>query len=726
MVTMKRFLIVCLILLFVYIAGYNLYYYTDLKIGLFKPKIETFVKSDNDNIYLFKSGEYQKFEIRGVDMGAGIPGHFATEYAITKEQYLRWFDYIKQMGANTIRVYTMLGTPFYEAVYEYNTDNDNPLYIIHGLWLNDYVHFSHRDAYDDEILGALQRDGRTMVDIIWGNRNVNLGNESGTGSYRKNISPWVIGYILGVEWEDLTVAYTDHKYKGVKNSYQGKYMYTTEDASPFEAMLAQIGDSIIEYETKRYGVQRLIAFSNWPTTDPFEYNSSITEFFGKVAQVDVEHIKTSDRFISGTFASYHVYPYYPDYLSYETGISHRLDMNGKVNTYYSYLKMLVEYHSMPVIISEYGVPSSRGMTQRDKHTGRNQGGLSESEQADALVECYKDIKASNCAGSIVFSWQDEWFKRTWNTMHAIDLLNTAYWSDYQTNEQYFGLLSFDPGQTESVCYVDGSIEEWEKIEPIYSKDNLKLSMMYDEKFIYFKVDSEQLKETDYLYLPIDSTPKSGAKYCENYDISFDRDIDFVILINGSDNSRVLVQARYELLRAAKGQSALGINPFIMPPEKHSAEFKPINMLLRLTALMDNNDVANMSLHEFVSLEETLPEVYETGILIEGNANPYLQDYNSLADFCYGENCVEIKLPWQLLNFSNPNEMKIHDDYYEHYGVESIKINDMYVGTAVNPSKDSVISTAVFPLKGWGQKVTYHERLKPAYYALKEIWTKEGD
>ena len=83
------------------------------------------------------------------------------------------------------------------------------------------------------------------------------------------MSDWVIGYILGVEWEDVTVAYTDNKYPE-RNSYQGTYMVTTADATPFEAMLAQVGDHIIEYETNRYRQQRLVAFSNWPTTDPLQ------------------------------------------------------------------------------------------------------------------------------------------------------------------------------------------------------------------------------------------------------------------------------------------------------------------------------------------------------------------------------------------------------------------------------------------------------------------------
>ncbi|MFR5195955.1 MAG: hypothetical protein ACLTEX_11700, partial [Eggerthella lenta] len=73
------------------------------------------------------------------------------------------------------------------------------------------------------------------------------------------------------------------------------------------------------------------------------------------------------------------------------------------------------------------------------------------------------------------------------------------------------------------------------------------------------------------------------------------------------------------------------------------------------------------------------ESYETGKLVYGDANPAHENFDSMADFCYGDGFVEIKLPWQLLNFSNPSDMQIHDDYYEHYGVENMKIDRMYVG-----------------------------------------------
>ena len=75
-------------------------------------------------------------------------------------------------------------------------------------------------------------------------------------------------------------------------------------------------------------------------------------------------------------------------------------------------------------------------------------------------------------------------------------------------------------------------------------------MKYDEKFLYFYVEAEDFDPAqDTLYIPIDTTPKTGSTYCENYDLTFERACDFVIRIDGTDNSRVVVQERYEVLRA---------------------------------------------------------------------------------------------------------------------------------------------------------------------------------
>lgn len=385
--------------------------------------------------------------------------------------------------------------------------------------------------------------------------------------------------------------------------------------------------------------------------------------------------------------------------------------SGNINTYYAYLKKVVEHHDMPVIISEFGVPTSRGMAQKDKNTNRNQGKMSENEQGEAIIRCYNDIKNAGCAGCVIFTWQDEWFKRTWNTMNAIDLTKTPYWSDYQTNEQYFGLLSFDPGNEKSICYVDGDVSEWSNEDLVSGNDNLNISMKYDEKFIYFKVNKKDYKETDTLYIPIDTTPKTGSNYCYNYKIKFENNADFIIVIDGKDNSRVVVQERYEILRAMSNREVNGVSPYKEIPDKNTSLFKNINLLLQTATPLETGNNTSKS------------ETYETGKLTYGNANPEAENFNSLADFFINGDNIEIKIPWQLLNFSNPSEMMIHDDYYKNYGVEEIQIDKMYVGIGTNENKNERIEMDDFSLVGWGKNVTYHERLKESYYMIKEVWTQ---
>lgn len=711
---MKKFIIIISIVVLLIFVINEAYYRFGIYIDLNpEEKVSTFMTADEDTIYIKKDGKTVPFEIRGVNMGVGLPGEWATDYAIDKETYLRWFKWIQEMGANTIRVYTILHDDFYNAFYEYNKDREDPLYLIHGVWVNDYVQNSHRDAYDNDFRQTLLDDCRTVVDILHGKKNLNLGYGIGSGVYRKDVSQWVIGYIIGVEWEDVTVVYTDKKYPD-RNSYQGTYMYTTDDASPFESMLCEVGDKIIEYESKRYKQQRLIAFSNWPTTDPFDYPQDITHYFMKCAKVDVEHIRTTKEFISGHFASYHVYPYFPDYLNY---IKDKTDFDytksGNPNTYRTYLKKLTEHHTIPVVISEYGVSTGRGMAQKDYNTGRNQGNMSESEQGQAIIDCYEDIKAAGCAGSCVFTWQDEWFKRTWNTMHAVDLQNTPYWSDYQTNEQYFGLLSFDPGKEKSISYVDGNLSEWNDEDLVVQNDDLSLSMKYDEKFIYFLIKKDDFsQETDTLYIPVDVTPKTGSTYCDNYDISFEKASDFLIVIDGKENSRILVQERYEVMRAMYFHETNHKDAYIEPVDPDTPVFKQIHLMLQTaTPLLTGNLQAPA-------------ETYETGIFTYGNASPEAEDFNSLADFIFSGDYIELKIPWQLLNFGNPSEMMIHDDYYENYGVEYIKIDEIHVGISDEEHSKFRIPMESFALKGWGKTVTYHERLKKSYYMLKEYWSNK--
>ena len=721
---MKKFIItVCVIVVCLLLLDY-LYYYQGVYIDFAPGEASTtFVCTQGEKICLDRGDGPEEFEIKGVDLGSGIPGQWSTSFAATKADYLRWFQQIRQMGANTIRVYTINNDVFYNALYEFNKDNPQPLYLLQGVWVNDYLYSSSQNAYDSELIDTFIYDCKVMIDVLHGNRKLQLGRNasSGHGTYNKDVSPWVIGYILGIEWDDLMVVYTNEKFKNDEkyNSYQGKYMFTTQDATPFEAMLAKVGDQLLEYETARYKTQKLVAFSNSPTTDPFLYPDYLTDYFNKCTTLDVEHIRCTEAVISGHFASYHVYPYDRDYLAYVTdfeALPFAVDVDacyedGVLDTYKLYLKALADHHAIPVVISEFGVSTGRGMAQLETE----QGFTSEARQGAALVDCYNDIMEAGCAGSCLASWQDEWYKRPSNTTYAVDFMRTPYWWDVQANEECFGLLAFDPGAEKTVCYIDGDVSEWSETDRITENGDLTLSVKYDEAYVYLLVQKKNLDfRQETLYIPLDITPKSGSRYCDNSGLLFDRAADFLITLNGSENSKIQVQERYEVLRSNYAKEVYGFDTYVKGniPSLTSPKFVDINLLLQASSLEDGQQVQQS-------------QVFQTGKLTYGNGNPQAENYDSLADFICSGDYVELRIPWQLLNFSDPSRLQIHDDYYAgNYGVEPLCIDRIYLGISTGNTAGRIHLEQVM-LQGWDNQVTYHERLKPAYYVMQQLW-READ
>lgn len=96
-------------------------------------------------------------------------------------------------------------------------------------------------------------------------------------------------------------------------------------------------------------------------------------------------------------------------------------------------------------------------------------------------------------------------------MYAVDLSRNIYWEDAQTNDQHFGLLAFDCGEKESVCYVDGDTSEWtDKDRVIQYEDGSFISVKYDASGVYLYLHKKDFDlENDTLYVPL-IRPKKQA------------------------------------------------------------------------------------------------------------------------------------------------------------------------------------------------------------------------
>ena len=101
------------------------------------------------------------------------------------------------------------------------------------------------------------------------------------------------------------------------------------------------------------------------------------------------------------------------------------------------------------------------------------------------------------AGGLVFSWHDEWFKRTWNTMDYDNPDRRPFWDNIQTNEQHFGLLSFEPDTEETQLLIDGDPSDWEArneepIETATEKSPIKnVYMSSDARALYIRIDYDR-------------------------------------------------------------------------------------------------------------------------------------------------------------------------------------------------------------------------------------------
>lgn len=701
----------------------------------------------NGSFQFYRDGTWNDFLIKGVNMGIAKPGSWPGETAITEEEYYRWFEQIGEMNANVIRVYTLHPPGFYRALQRYNRNHAEPLFLFHGTWIEEKGLEESLDAFDSHNLEPFKKEISNVIDAIHG--NIFLEDQPGhaSGQYTADVSPYVIGWILGIEWYPQMVLNTNELHQEI-GEFDGQHVYT-DGAEPFEYWLADIFNYTITYELDEYRWQRPISFTNWVTTDLLEHPSepSIEE---DLVGIDPNVIYLKEHIKTGQFASYHVYPYYPDFMNYEPQYLDYIDHRGENNTYAAYLNDLNKAHNIPVLIAEFGVPSSRGITHQNPF-GWNQGFLSEQEQGEINARLFEDVIHEGLLGGIVFAWQDEWFKRTWNTMELDNKDRRPYWSNAQTNEQNFGLLSFD----QLKISLSGKKSEWNN-EPLYEKQSTaadgtdeerELKAFYvdhDERYLYLRLDFEEIKEVNPFenmntLILIDSIDNQGIKEVPfNTQVNYeDNGIDFLIHLNGLETSRVLVDSYYDMFYYQYGHQLQMIPTQSYAKQKNNGIFHPIDLAI-------NKEMIIPSTNQVIPFES-----YETGKLRHGNANPNSSNYDSLADFhvSSNEDMMELRLPWLLLNVKDPSLKEITGDLWTEDGLKASRYIDGITfsvltfkpdanGEAIALQNNGKLVTDSFPeleqnvirsskLKTYQwekwEKPISQERLKQSYYILQQLF-----
>ncbi|CAG7639194.1 hypothetical protein PAESOLCIP111_04019 [Paenibacillus solanacearum] len=654
----------------------------------------------------------------GVNMGATTPGHAPGELAPTQADYLRWFAQIKDMNADVVRVYTILPPFFYEALAEFNAGRKDPLYILQGVWSPEEhligADGGGQDAFQEDAVAVFQQEIQDAVGAVHGKlkRKAKAGHAS--GKYTADVSPYVLGWVVGTEWEPYAVQATNDAHPGMP-PFQGEYFQASAGASPFESWLAQMLDTLAKEESK-HGWQHPVSFTNWVTTDPLRHPNEPAENEDLVS-VDPMHIKPKDNWKAGYFASYHIYPYYPDLLRYEEKYQTYRDSRGEVNPYAGYLRDLRQHHQgIPLIVAEYGVPSSRGMAHYGP-LGRNQGLHTEREQGEIDADLYRSIYDENYDGAMLFAWQDEWFKITWNTMELdAPIGRRPYWRNMLTNEEHFGVLAVEAGASpEDQIVLDGKTDDWERRKgtKTQSYPGFDMTVSHDEAYVYLllrKKEGAWKPGDETVYVGFDTLEGGSAKADQAPGVTFGGGQEFVLKLQGEEDSAIYVNSAYDI-----HTWQYGFMGKMMPwqeawKQAENGLFLPYRLPVSKPQVLPQTG-------------EKLPfEDVELGALHHGTTDPNRADFNNLADWYASGPVMEVRLPWMLLGFTDPSTKKAWRYPYEAGALKSEEVKAIRVEPHVSGPAAGTGASAPMAYKwdAWN-KPAYHERLKQSYPILQEAF-----
>ncbi|MEO8686744.1 MAG: hypothetical protein ABI611_00830 [Solirubrobacteraceae bacterium] len=638
----------------------------------------------------------------GVNLGSTVPGRFPGELAQTRADYRRWLPEMAALGTRALRVYTILPPAFYQELRRYDLAHPAaPVYVIHGAWIPEERFMKTRNAYDPEVQREFKSELTDVVSVVHGDADLPRRRGHASGHYGADISPWLLAWSIGVEWDPLAVRHTLKLNPDVP-AYHGRYITTRGTPNAMESWIASHLDYVASLEAKR-GWSRPITFTNWLTADPLEHPSepSIQEDF---ISIDAMHMRATTRWPAGFFASYHVYPYYPEFLKLDKGYQTYKRPDGKTDPYAGYLHALKAHHKgQAVMVTEFGQPSALGIA----HTGplgRNQGGHSEADSAAKNADLMSAIEQEHFAGGLVFEWADEWFKFTWNTKELeLPGERRSLWRNPLTNEEHFGLVAEEPGAKHSKVVVDGDGSEWDHRghSPVTAESRgpvREVRTTHDEEYLYLRLMTDKPAGKVPVTVGLDIQPGTNAGLP-----------GLGVTMPEADVALTLDTHRRATLRLAAWTDILafqyGVAQPFMPVDR--AELRRGSGAWHTPRLILNRPFVARN-----TGEQHHTELADIGRLRWGTANPKQKGFDDRVLVASKGHTIEVRLPWMMLGYSDPSSHQVMVPH-SHGPVTSRRTGRIEIETVAAGQE---LRTAGYDWDDWNV-VASHERRKVGWDVL---------
>jgi Tetratricopeptide repeat len=695
------------------------------------------------------AGAWHPFYIKGVNLGVALPGRYPSEFPADSSTYAGWLDTLARMNANTLRLYTILPPSFYRALRAWNKSHPRQvLWLIQGVWAelppkHDFTEPVWQHDFEAEV--------RRVVDVVHGGVTLRPRRGHAAGRYDADVSNWVLAYIIGREWEPFAVKAFDEKNR--PGGYSGRYLQVRH-APGMDLWLARQCDAMLSYEADTYNALRPIAYTNWPTLDPLHHPTEATtqeeaywrrrsgrhseakklEYENDAVALDASLVSPTAANPAGWFASYHAYPYYPDFIDLDPGYRRARSDEGP-STYFGYLRELIEYHrDIPTVVAEYGVPSSRG-TAHLQRQGWNHGGHDERAMAAIDARLTREIRQAGAAGAVVFAWLDEWFKKNWAVIdYEIPRDNTRLWHNVMDAEQNYGILGLYSGDSASTPRLGGDPRAWHRLDPLYQQAERTtqprgLRAGADESYCYLALEIAPggfSWDSLGIQLAIDSyQPRLGQHTLPNTGTTSELGFEYLIDLRRPDSASLAVIPEYNRYDA-RIDSLTGddFGRFsrrpVFPRNRTDGRFE--------SQLVITNRARFGRDGTFYPAQR-----YNRGRLLFGTPAS-----STLADWFLDEGAglLELRIPWDLLNVTDPSSRRLLADSRTsggfgtgladafHFGVEIYRkgASSRVVGALPAQVNGGWPAAAFKPWRwrSWTQP-RYQSRLKPVYDSLRLLW-----
>lgn len=627
------------------------------------------------NITIWNGEKYVPVFLKGINLGIAVPGTFPGELKASRNDYRRWISQIRDAGFNAIRTYTLHYPWFYEVLDSFNLANPNaPLFLLQGVWLEEEHPGFDGDLH--QLSESFIDEIETNIDCIHGNRIITHRFGKAHGEYTTDVSRWVMGYIIGREVSPQEVLLTDEMNQGI-TGYQGRY-FSIDQTKPTESWFVKKMDHLVTYENDIYNTQRPVSVSSWPTLDPLYHPTELSRM-EDTAFIDLSTTDFSGA-EAGMFISYHAYPYYPDFISRSPEYVNSYDTYGK-NSYLGYLTVLKEhYGQMPLIIAEYGTPSSIGIAHYAS-SGIHHGGADENKQGLDKLRMLDNIYSSGAGGGIQFAWIDEWFKRTWLT-DPLDYQPEwrILWHNIVSAEQNFGLIGFRQASRE--------YQPWEEL----CSDCFVRSVKAFSDYTYMNIrlnTSGFLGVMDTLWVAIDTYAEElGESVLPDGHVTGNKS-EFLMMIT-NHSCELYVTEAYD--QFGKWHGTASDEQMFHSTATNGSPWK----LVKLKNNYFDQELQYIGKLEFQRIDHPP----------SSNDMVILDTFN-----------IDIHLPWTLINFTHPGEMRVIHDDRDIPGYQDTISNGVAL-TIVH--KEELHKTSQrFRWDDWHEVTGIEEYKKASYFIMKE-------